>query len=258
MFSNPEVTARLASNFVGLRIDWEQGKQYKDKLGKIPGTGCQTMLDLDGNPMKEYGGVDAFASRYNRVLTPKILDDIAAKFPARKPQPPLKIEWFLWPTERKGLWPAGVEDIANYTRLPQAWIEGPMPAALLNPDFLRWHVREFIWIRGSEKGESRIVVKRVKEGLKPGLPAEIASIPAAGAPLEKFGKILDDAWMTYMKDRPRTARGYSENPAGKMFERIKDDMIGDEEAIAARARAGTLVAPGRRPGEKAPYVKSAK
>ncbi len=255
MFSNPEVRARLADNFVGLKIDWEQGKRYKDQLGRIPGTGCQTVLDLDGTPLKEYGGVDAFASRYNRVLTPKILDEIAAKFPAKKPPPALKIEWFLWPTRRQGMWPAGVDDIANYARLPQAWIEGPTPSALQDSDFLRWHVRQFIWIRGSETGESRIVVKRVKEGLRPGLPTEIAAIPAGEAPHGKLGKALDEAWTTYMKDRPRTARGYSENPYGKMFERIKDDMVGDEEAIAAQAKAGTLLAPGRKTGEKPPYVK---
>jgi hypothetical protein len=258
VFSNPEVRTRLARNFVALRIDWEQGKHYTDKLGKIPGTGCQTMLDLDGSPMKEYGGVDAFASRYNRVLTPKILDEIAAKFPTRKPEPPLKIEWFLWPTERKGLWPAGVEDIANYARLPQAWIEGPMPAALRSSDFLRWHLRQFVWIRGSEKGESRVVIRRVREGLRTGLPTEIATVSAADVPLEKLGKALDDAWITYMKDRPRTARGYAENPAGKMFDRIKDDMIGDEEAIAAQAAASTLLAPGRVRGEKAPYLKASR
>ena len=205
MFSNPEVRARLSENFVGLKIDWEQGKHYKEQLGRIPGTGCQTLLDLDGAPMKDYGGVDAFASRYNRVLTPRILDEVAAKFPAKQPQPPLRIEWFLWPTRRQGLWPASVDDIANYARLPQAWIEGPLPAALQDSEFLRWHVRQFIWVRGSEKGESRIVVRRVKEGLKPGLAAEIAAIPAGEAPLETVGKALDGAWMTYMKDRPRTA-----------------------------------------------------
>lgn len=255
MFSDPQIRARLAENFVGLKIDWEQGKRYKEKLGRIPGTGCQTMLDLDGTPLKEYGGVDAFASRYNRVLTPKILDEIAAKFPAKKPAPALRIEWFLWPTQRQGMWPAGVDDIANYARLPQAWIEGPMAAALEDSDFLRWHVRQFIWIRGNAKGDSRIVVKRVREGLRPGLPTEIAAIPAGEGPLEKLGASLDEAWTTYMKDRPRTARGYSENPHGKMFERIKDDMVGDEEAIAAQAKAGTLLAPGRKAGEKPPYVK---
>ena len=254
MFFNAEVRTRLAKNFVALRIDWEQGRHYKDKLGRIPGTGNQTMLDLDGNPMKEFGGVDAFASRYNRPLTAKVLDDIVGKFPTKDPQPPLRIEWFLWPVERKGMWPASVGDIANYARLPQAWIEGPMPEALRNPDFLRWHVRQFLWIRGSEKGESRIVVKRVREGMKAEMPAEIAAIDAS-QPLEKVGKALDGAWMTYMKDRPRTARGYSENQHGKMFDRIKDDMSGDEDAIAERAKAGTLLAPGRAAGEKTPYLK---
>src|SRR5204862_1970541 len=124
----------------------------------------------------------------------------------KEPPPPLRIEWFLWPVDRKGMWPASVTDIANYARLPQAWIEGPMPEALRNSDFLRWHVRQFIWIRGSEKGESRIVVKRVREGMKADLPSEIATV-AAYETLEKVGKALDGAWITFMKDRPRTARG---------------------------------------------------
>lgn len=254
MFSDPEVRRRLMTNFVGLRIDWEQGKRYKDKLGRIPGTGCQTILDREGNPLQEFGGIDAFATRYNRLLTPKILDEVASRFPAKPQQPPLRIEWFLWPVERQGLWPASVGDISNYTRTPQAWIEGPMPPALLDSGFLRWHVRQFIWIRGSGKGESRIVVKRVKEGLQPGLDPQIAAIPAA-APLAELGKALDEAWLTYMKNRPRTARGYSENPAGRMFDGIKGHMIGQEEAIAAQAAAGTLLAPGRRRGEKPPYLK---
>lgn len=256
MFSSPDVRVRLMNNFVGLRIDWEQGKHYKDKLGRIPGTGCQTLLDLDGNPLKEFGGIDAFASRYNRILTPKILDEVVARFPARAKQPPLKIDWFLWSLDRKGMWPASVEDIANYTRTPQAWIEGPMPAALLQDAFLRWHLRQFVWIRGNPKGESRIVVKRVKEGLKPGLSASIAEIPAAALTPAEFGKSLDQAWLIYMKDRPRTARGYSENPAGKMFDGIKGHMIGQEESLAAQAAAGTLLAPGRKPGERAPYLNS--
>ena len=130
-----------------------------------------------------------------------------------------------------------------------------MPAALLDSDFLRWHVRQFIWIRGNPNGESRIVVKRVKEGLKPGLRTELAAISAAASPAE-VGKALDQAWLAYMKDRPKTARGYSENPAGRMFDGIKGHMIGQEETLAAQAAAGTLLAPGRLPGERAPYLKN--
>ena len=245
MFSQPEVRARLANNFVAIRIDWEQGKRFKDKLGRIPGTGCQTLHDLDGAPLQEHGGLDAFASRYDRALTTKVLDAVAARFPAKKEQPPLRLEWFLWPTSRQGMWPASADDISNYARTPQAFIEGPLPAALRDSDFLRRHVRQFIWVRGSEAGESRIRVKRVREGLKPGLPTEIATIPAGSA--ESLGRALDEAWRTYMKDRPATARGYTENPAGKMFQRIERHMIGAEESIAKAAADGTLVPPGREP-----------
>lgn len=240
MFSDADVRRRLAADFVAIRIDWEQGKHHKDLLGRIPGTGCQTLHDLDARPLAY--GLDAFASRYDRPLTPKILEEVAARFPA-KPEAPLRLEWFLWPTSRKGPWPSTPDDISNYARTPQAWIEGPLPEALKDVDFLRRHLRQFIWVRGSEKGESRVVVKRVREGLKPGMSTEIAAIPAG--PAEELGKALDAAWLTYMKDRPRTARGYTENPAGKMFRRIESRMIGMEEAIEKAAAAGTLVPPGR-------------
>ncbi|HXG60361.1 MAG TPA: hypothetical protein VNO22_03210 [Planctomycetota bacterium] len=246
MFSDREVRRRLAEGFVALRIDWEQGKHYKDRLGRIPGTGCQTFLDLDGRPIPEFGGVDAFASRYGRLLTPELLDRVTRRFPPRTEAAPLRLEWFLWPTERRGLWPASVDDIAGYTRTPQAWIEGPLPAALRNPDFLRRHLRQFIWVRGRPEGESRIVVRRVKDGLKPGLSPLIAEIPA-GASEDVVGRALDDAWRTYMKDRPRTARGYCDNPAGRMFAPIRDRMIAEEERIEEMARAGTLPPPGRLP-----------
>lgn len=77
----------------------------------------------------------------------------------------------------------------------------------------------------------------------------------ATASLAELGRSLHQAWLAYMKDRPRTARGYSENPAGKTFDGIKGHMIGQEDALAAQAGAGTLLAPGRRAGERAPYLK---
>lgn len=251
MFSGAEVRERVTRDFVAIRIDWEQGKQFKDLLGRIPGTGCQTLHDLDGKPLAY--GLDAFASRYDRPLTPKVLEEVAVKFPAKDPPPPLRMDWFWWPTKRQGMWPASADDISNYARTPQAVVEGPLPEALADPDFLRWHLRQFIWIRGSASGESRITVRRVKEGLKPGLSTEVAAIGAGSK--GELGRALDAAWTSYMKDRPRTARGYTENPAGRMFKRIEGHMIGQEEAIAEAAAAGTLLPPGRRPGEAAPYLK---
>ncbi|MFN3486639.1 MAG: hypothetical protein ACK44W_14320 [Planctomycetota bacterium] len=254
MFSDPHVTRRLAEGFVALRIDWEQGRHYKDRLGRIPGTGCQTVLDLEGRPMAEFGGVDAFASRYGKNLTPELLDRIARRFPPKPDAALLRIEWFLWPTERRGLWPASVDDIAGYARMPQAWLEGPLPEALRNPEFLRWHVRQFIWVRGRPDGETRIVVRRVQDGLKPGLDPRIAEIPAGRLSLKALGRALDDAWRTYMMDRPRTARGYCDNPAGRMFAPIRDRMIAEEERVEEQARAGRLPPPGRNPGQAPPYL----
>jgi hypothetical protein len=33
-------------------------------------------------------------------------------------------------------------------------VEGPVPDALADAGFLRWHVRQFIWVRGQTNGES--------------------------------------------------------------------------------------------------------
>jgi len=57
-----------------------------------------------------------------------------------------------------------------------------------------------------------------------------------------------------MKDRPLTARGYLENQHGKWMRSVGPQMIEEEEALRKRAAAGTLVAPGRRLSEAAPYL----
>lgn len=135
-----------------------------------------------------------------------------------------------------------------------AFIEGPIPAALNDPEFLRWHVRQFIWVRGDTEGPSRVVLKRVKDGLKPGLSTELAVIEVEGLTKGALGQALDRAWLEYMKNRPLTARGYLENPHGKWMRALKDQMIYEDEEVRARARAGTLLAPGRQAGEAAPYI----
>jgi hypothetical protein len=57
-----------------------------------------------------------------------------------------------------------------------------------------------------------------------------------------------------MKERPLTARGYLENQHGKWMRGQAGQMTTEDDEIRTRAAAGTLLAPGRKPGEPAPYL----
>ena len=81
---------------------------------------------------------------------------------------------------------------------------------------------------------------------------EIAEISATRA--EELGQALDAAWIEYMKQRPLTARGYLDNPHGKWMRSVGDQMVSEERELRSRAVAGTLLAPGRKPGERPPYM----
>lgn len=166
------------------------------------------------------------------------------------------MDWFWWtskPSKRSGgSYPVAYTAIAGYARLPIAVVEGPLPAALGDSKFLEWHVRQFIWVRGRTNVPSRIIIQRVKDGLKPGLDTEVAGLTSSTS--TALGKALDAAWLTYMQDRPLTARGYLENPHGGWMRSVKEQMLSEETEIRRRAAAGTLLPPGRKPGEAAPYL----
>jgi len=138
--------------------------------------------------------------------------------------------------------------------LPIGKVEGPVPAAFSNSDFLRWHVRQFIWVRGNTNGASRITIERVKDGLAGGLSTELAVLDPGALSMEALGQALDKAWFAYMKDRPLAARGYLENPHGSWMRSVKEQMLSEESEIRRRAADGTLLPPGRKAGERAPYI----
>ncbi|MGH8247281.1 MAG: hypothetical protein ACREUU_12725, partial [Gammaproteobacteria bacterium] len=109
-------------------------------------------------------------------------------------------------------------------------------------------------VRGRTNGESRLLVRRVKDGLKEGLSTELAELRPATMSPKQLGESLDGAWLTYMKDRPLTARGYLENQHGKWMRGQAIQMTNEDDELRARAAAGTLLPPGRKPGEPAPYL----
>lgn len=263
MLSKPEVYSRLAEHFIGLRFDWEQGNHYKEKFGFIPGTGDQLLLTPAGELIRhgdpdEKGQSSVVYGRHGCDTTGEVIESVIKKYPARKHD--LKLEWFLWPQipSRRvgGQYPVPHTAIAGYARLPFVLVMGPVPAALTDADFLRWHVRQFIWVRGETNGQSRLLVRRVNDGLKPGLSVELAQIDPAKLSWKELGQALDAAWLSYMKDRPLTARGYLDNPHGKWMSSVASQMISEEQALRERAAAGTLLAPGRKCGELPPYLKT--
>lgn len=265
MLSKQEVHTRLAGNFTGVRFDWEQGNHYKPKLGFIPGTGDQVLLTPGGEVIRSEkpnkpGELTAIHGRHGCDTTGAVLDGVAKAHPVKSEE--LKLEWFLWPQKPArrpgGRYPVTHTAIAGYARLPYVLVEGPVPAALADRDFLRWHVRQFIWVRGRTEGESRLLVRRASDGLKEGLPTELADLKPAGLQWSELGAALDKAWTTYMKDRPLTARGYLENEHGKWMRNQARQMIAEDDSIRTRAAAGTLLAPGRKAGEKPPYTEGQK
>jgi hypothetical protein len=260
VLSKQDVYTRLAENFIGLRFDWEQGNHYKDKFGFILGTGDQLLLRPDGELIRpaqpnRQGRPTVLYGRNGCDTTAEVLDGVSRQHPLKSQV--LRLEWFLWaqkPTKRPGgSYPASYTSIAGYARLPYVVVEGPVPAALEDTGFLRWHVRQFIWVRGQTNGESRLLVCRVKDGLKAGLSTDLATLRPATMTWQQLSKSLDQAWLTYVKDRPLTARGYLENEHGKWMRGQATQMIREDEALRARAAAGTLLPPGRKPGETPPY-----
>lgn len=235
----------MRDRFIGVRLDWDQQQIYKAKLGGMLGTGRQMLLDPAGNVIPDANVPGGYASRYNLHLTSKILDAVSAKFPPDTHAPRLKLDWFLWPTKP----PFNATAMANWDRKPMAVVEGTVPAILDNADFLRWHVRQFIWTRGQTNGPGRLVIRRVMNRVQ----TELATIDLAALTPLQLGQRLDEVWRRYMKQRPFTARGYSENPHGKMFDPIKTRMADEEITLRQQAVDGTLLPPGRKLGEAAPY-----
>jgi hypothetical protein len=228
VLSQQAVYSRLAEHFIGLRFDWEQGNHYREKFGFILGTGDQLLLTPEGELIpapttNKEGRPAVIHGRNGSDTTAGVLDNVIRQHPRKSSA--LKLEWFFWeqkPTRRRGgFYPASPTSIAGYARLPY---------------------------------ESRLVVRRVKDGLIAGRSTELATLSPASMTWRELGEGLDRAWLAYMKDRPLTARGYLENTHGKWMRSQAGQMITEDDQLRARALAGTLLAPGRKSGEPAPYL----
>jgi hypothetical protein len=255
VLSRQDVFPVLADGFVCLRLDWEQGNHFKERFGFILGTGDQLILNPQGKviPTGETGSdgqTNIIYGRHGRDTTGEVLQEIAARHPGSAKTSALDMDWFFWPRHESrrsgGFYPASPDAMASFARLPQAVVSGPLPEALRDPEFLRRHVRQFIWVRASAEGPSRLEVKRVRDGLPDGLPNRLADLRPGDLSPEALGHALDAAWLEYMKDRPLVARGYLDNPHGKWMRSLREQMIYEDEEVRRRAREGTLRPPGRR------------
>lgn len=85
----------------------------------------------------------------------------------------------------------------------------------------------------------------MKDGLKAGLPTELAVLEPWKLSAEDLGEKLDEAWLIYMRDRPYTAKGYLDNPHGGWMRGVAEQMLDEEAEIRRQATEGTLPPPGR-------------
>lgn len=249
MLSNQNVWPVLAKNFAAVRLDWEQGNHYRDKFGFVLGTGDQLMLKADGELISPQNGKKVYG-RHGEDLTPDVLERVRKTAGSSGGVDTLKLEWFFWPRKasakrRAGFYPVPVQAIAQFARLPIAEVSGPLPETLRDSAFLKKHVRQFIWQRGELEGEPVIRLRRVRDGLPEALLTELGTLRGGQLTAEKLGKALDEAWLTYMKDRPLTARGYLENEHGGWMRKVAPQMLREDDEVRTHARAGTLLPPGR-------------
>lgn len=249
MLSNGMIWPVLAGGFVGLRLDWEQGNHHRDAFGFVLGTGDQLLLQPDSKPIPPADGSQVYG-RHGEDLTPDVLARARRVAGAEGRIRELNLDWFLWPRKpsakrQGGFYPPDIDAAAQYARLPIVEIDGSIPEALRDPGFLMRHLRQFIWKRGDSSGESALRIRRVRDGLREGMPTGLATLRGGQLEADVLGGLLDDAWLAYMKDRPLTARGYLENEHGGWMRGVAPQMREEDAAIRRRAREGTLAAPGR-------------
>jgi hypothetical protein len=233
--SHPEVQKRL-QRIVCVRIGWEAMMKVKDKYAiKVPTQGNQVLLDSKG---KYLPGINPTGQRYEINAFVALLDQVLKDHPPREQtRDDVKLAWFLVNLDK----PRPGEDalsIAKLERKPIATIHGPLPAWLDKPDFLRQHLRQFVWRRGSVE-LPRITIEQVEPERK-----ELAAIDLSAAPAE-VTKQLDQAWLEYMKVRPTLARGYIYNPHGTWLKRVMENVHEEEQQVRQQALKGLLAPPGR-------------
>lgn len=200
-------------------------------------------------------------------FTPKELSGHAARFPADPAKKDaLRLSWFLVDPAYYRVDLGGEADRycsalgaatgARKMRRPLVRVEGKALDLLENhPEFLRRHVRQFWWQKGSVEGPARLVVLNAHDTAGGNPPTEltgacpVGKVPAVmatidlsgGVDLERVSPVLDECWRQYMAARPSNADNLT----------FAKDNVERFKALDARvrqlARDGALLAPGGRP-----------
>ena len=248
MLSNKDIWPGLASRFAALRLDWEQGNHYRDRFGFVLGTGDQLFLKPDGALIPPATG--SVYGRHGEDITPDVLARVHRTAGSAPAITTLDLDWFFWPRKPSagrpgGFYPPPVDAIAGVARHPVAEVHGHLPDALEDTAFLKRHVRQFIWKRGDPTAAPSVHLFRVRDGLPPALPTDLATLDGEDLQAENLGPALDRAWLTYMENRPLTARGYLENEHGGWMRGVADQMLEEDRETRRQARAGSLRPAGR-------------
>lgn len=224
-----------------VRLGWEAMQQAKKRHGLLGTTqGNQVLLDPKG---KFIDGIDPRGRRYKVDELASLLDRVHKQYPGHADRrDDLKLDWFYvdrFAAATRGQLSGSF--VSQVDRKPLAIVEGEDADLLSKSDFLRRHVREFIWERGKKDGPPRIVVRQFAP-----TETDLATIDLAKTDESAVSEQLDAAWRTYMKDRPMVARGYIDNPHGNWLRDVMEQVHQEEVEVREAAEAGTLAPPGRK------------
>jgi hypothetical protein len=235
--SHPEVTSRLRQ-FVCIRLDHDQMQKHKNRL-KIPTQGNQVLL----TPQGEYvPGTEPRGKRYDVRTFVALLDRVLTDYPpAPEKKDDLKLTWFWWNPRDQGL-PGhfGADAISRLDRKPVLTVSGPVAEWLDQPEFLRRHLRQFIWTRGAPTGPARLTVRMLEPERRELLSLDLTTTTGAEA-----SQALDRVWLDYMKQRPLVAQGYYDNKFGNWLRAVMEEAHREEVRVRDEAVKETLLPPGR-------------
>jgi hypothetical protein len=246
--SHASVNRRLRE-FVCVRLDHEQMQRLKHKL-KVPTQGNQVLFTSRGEYVED---TDPRGKRYKSEELVPILDRVLAEHgfklsgeaiapgPMNEAAGNLRLAWFFWNPEDYGLPRVfGAETVCRLDRKPLLVLDGPAPPWLDESDFLRRHVRQFLWMRGERFAEPRITLRQLEPERR-----ELARIALSDITADQLSEALDKAWLAYMQFRPLTARGYIDNEHGNWLKNVMERAHAEEVRVREAALRGELPPPGR-------------
>jgi hypothetical protein len=237
--SHAEVNRRLRE-FVCVRLDHEQMQRLRKTERLVtPTQGNQVLLDPQGNYIP---GIQPRGKRYKIDELIGLLDQVLEQHPPKEETgDDLRLAWFLNNPEDQGL-PRyfGPQSIGCLDRKPVATIAGPIPEWLDDPDFLRRHVRQFVWTRSAKGSLPRLTIQQHEPE-----PRRLAEIDLDSVTATEAVSQLDAAWLAYMKARPFVARGYIDNEHGNWLKAVMERAYSEELQVKGEAESGILRPPGR-------------